>query len=77
MEKIKITIKCHQVVYYDQELLVTKEEYEKLSKVNGDDVSMRRHQEEYDIIRNNIDYKDIIDARAEFESFEMGVIDQQ
>lgn len=67
-QKIKVNIKVRQVIQYDQDLEISKEEFEKLKALNGDDV--HPHENGYHDIENVLDVTNILDSE-EWLDFEI------
>ena len=69
-----IWIKCKQVCEYNQQCVVTDEEYKLLKNINGDDVSETNDKEGrklYRILEAHIDSTEIYDTEHEFLNVEV------
>jgi hypothetical protein len=74
-EKIKVNITCKQVIRYEKEIEITKEDYDELERVNGGDVQFYRQDEAYGILEGLINvHTDVTDSDDEFLDFEMEIV---
>jgi len=71
MTKVKVEIRCKETVHYNQIVEMDKADYEKLKDLSGDDVS--EPSEEFNLIRDYIDPRDVFDSNNEFESVEVSL----
>lgn len=70
-----VNIKCSQKLYYDQEVEMSEEDFNKLELVSGDDINLHQ-QKEYSLIEKYLDKQDIFDEEEEFEDFEISKTNQ-
>lgn len=73
-EKVKLSIKCKQVVEYSQEVYVTAEEAELLNKHEYDHASDGEFREVFNVVNNYLNKLDVIDADQEFTDLEIQVL---
>lgn len=66
---MRVTIKCKLEVEFDQDVEITKEEYQALIGHDGDEVSERENPNEYAIVDSYIAYDNILDSGRVFTSF--------
>lgn len=65
-EKVKVTIKCKQVMHYDQQIEISKEDFDKIKDIDFGDVHLIRDRIQYSIIEGLINYMDILKSDDEF-----------
>ncbi|MCW3125258.1 MAG: hypothetical protein JWO03_916 [Bacteroidetes bacterium] len=68
---MKVKVKCQTVVYFDQEIDITKDEYAALRKLDGEEVTLRHNTDKYNIINGYLDYDQIISNNAVYTSFQV------
>lgn len=68
-DKIKVTIQCKEVIEYSQEVLVTQEQFNNLSRYNDDEITERKDTDNYGVIEGLIDRRDALDCGREFTDF--------
>ena len=70
-DKVKITVKCKQVVEYSQDIYVSQAEAEVLRSLENDVASERENYESFLILDTYLDKRDVMDADQEFTDIEM------
>lgn len=68
---MRVTIKCKQVMHFDQEVEMTKEEFEKLMNCDDNDIMQRNHPQEYSILEGYINFSNVFDSDSEFTDVEV------
>lgn len=71
MGRVQLTIRCKQVIHYDQQVLVTPEEAKILKSLEYDEVSERRNSEAYSILEGYINPMEILDCDREYTDVEI------
>ena len=71
MEQIKVTIKCSQVVYYEQEVKMSKEDFDIIKDVDWEDINKLREKIKYNVIDKYLDPSEMTDADQEFLNVEI------
>lgn len=65
-KKVFVTIKCKQVVHFEQQVEMSKEDFEKIQDINLDDVHEIRDKEQYLIIEQYLNPMDVLSVDDEF-----------
>jgi len=72
MNKIEVTIRCRQVVCYDQVVEMDLEDYEKIKNLDGsEDIDSLHNEEEFLVLEQYLDLSDIVDSDQEFLEVEV------
>jgi hypothetical protein len=68
MATIKVNIKAKQVIEYNQEVEMEKEDFEKVKHLDMDDVGEwhKADKEAYSVLEGYINFADIFDSEREF-----------
>ena len=67
---MQVSIKCKQVVEYNQIVEMSEEDYEVLSNC-GYEVSLRYNPKDFELLDKYINFDDVIDATDEFTDVEI------
>lgn len=70
-KKIKVRIRAKQVVEYDQEVEMSKPEYDTLMDADDTDISRRENSKAFSILESYITMTEILDAEDEFTDVEI------
>lgn len=62
---VSVTIKCKQVMHFEQSVEMSESDYEKIKDLNFEDVHIRE-REQYSVIEGYLNFMDILESDDEF-----------
>jgi hypothetical protein len=65
-KKVSVTIKCKQVMHFEQSVEMDESDYEKIKDLNFEDVQERREREQYSVIEGYLNFMDVLESDDEF-----------
>lgn len=75
MKKIKVEIRCSRKIYYNQQVEMEKEDFDKVKGLSGEDIMDNgKTQQQFSVIEGYINPHDVFDALNEFESVEVSLV---
>ena len=65
-KKVSVTIKCKQVMHFEQQVEMSQEDFDKVKDIDFDDVHEIRNREQYSVIEGYLNFMDILESDDEF-----------
>ena len=65
-KKLSVTIKCKQVMHFEQSVKMSESDYEKIKDLDFEDVHEIREREQYSVIAEYLNFMDILESDDEF-----------
>jgi hypothetical protein len=65
-KKVSVTIKCKQVMHFEQSVEMSESDYEKIKDLDFEDVHEIREREQYSVIEGYLNFMDILESDDEF-----------
>lgn len=65
-KKVTVTIKCKQVMHFEQQVEMSQEDYEKVKDLDYEDVHEIREREQYSVLEGYLNFNDILESDDEF-----------
>ncbi len=65
-QKVLVTIKCKQVMHFEQQVEMSQEDFDKVKDIDFDDVHEIRNREQYSVIEGYLNFMDILESDDEF-----------
>lgn len=59
-KKVSVTIKCKQVMHFEQSVEMSESDYEKIKLLDYDDLHEIRNKDQYSIIEGYLNFMDIL-----------------
>ena len=53
-QKVLVTIKCNQVMHFEQQVEMSQEDFDKVKDIDFDDVHEIRNREQYSVDRKSV-----------------------
>lgn len=70
---IKVTIKAEQTVYYNQEIEMSQEDFNKLYNLEDNDVCEIFQNSNYRLVETHVNTSEVFDTDNEFKNVEVSI----
>jgi rRNA maturation protein Rpf1 len=64
--KVVVTIKCKQVMHFEQQVEMSQEDFDKVKDIDFNDVHEIRNRDQYSVIEGYLNFMDILQSDDEF-----------